>query len=92
MLQTRICANSILATPFVWLAVIVVMAFQLVAFLARLTLVTLRAQADRAMIRDAAERVYTARRTVSGARILALAVRARQGRRTVGMSAAADQT
>jgi len=60
MLQARIRANPELAATFVRLAVIVVMAFQLVAFLARLALVTFRAQAHCAMIRDATERVYPA--------------------------------
>lgn len=60
VLQARIRADPVLAATLVGLAILVAMALQLVALLARLTLVALRAQAHRAMVRDAAERVYSA--------------------------------
>lgn len=57
VLQAWIRADSVFAATLVRLAVVVVMALELIALLARLALVTLRAQAHRAMVRDAAERV-----------------------------------
>lgn len=60
VLQARVRANAVLAATLVRLAVVVVMALQLVALLARLSLVAFRTQAHRAMIRDAAQRVYAA--------------------------------
>lgn len=61
VLQARIRTNSVLAATFVRLAVVVVMALELIALLARLALVTFRTQADRAMARHATESVYSAR-------------------------------
>lgn len=61
VLQARIRANSVLAATFVRLAIVIVMAFQLVALLTRLALIPFGAQAHRTMIRDAAECVYSAR-------------------------------
>lgn len=43
MLQAWICADSVLAAMLVRLAIVVVMAFQLIAFLAGLALITFRA-------------------------------------------------
>jgi len=60
MLQARIRANPVFTATFVRLAVIIVMAFQLVAFLAWFALITFRTQTHRAMVRDATERVYSA--------------------------------
>lgn len=60
VLQARIRADAVLAATLVGLAIVVVMALQLVALLARFALVALRTQAHRTMIRDAAERVYSA--------------------------------
>lgn len=92
VLQTRIGTDSILAAPFVRLAVVVTMTLQLVALLTRFTLEALWTETHRAMIRYATESVDTTGRAIGGARILALAVYARQGGWTVGVGATTDQT
>lgn len=60
VLQARIRANSVFAATFVRLAIVVVVALQLIAFLARLALVALRTQAHRTMIGDATKCIYSA--------------------------------
>lgn len=91
VLEAGIRAHPVLAAPFVRLAVVVPMALQLVALSAWLPLEPFRAQANRPVVRHAAQSVDSARRPVRRARVLALAIDARQGGRTVGVRSATDQ-
>lgn len=77
MLEAGIRAYPVFAAPFVRLAVLVPMALQLVALLAWLPLEPFRAQANRPVIRHAAQSIDSARRSVCRTRILALAIDAR---------------
>lgn len=74
MLEAGIRANPVLAAPFVRLAVLVPMALQLIALLAWLPLEPFRAQANRPVIRHAAQSIDSAWRPVCRTRILALAI------------------
>lgn len=91
VLEAGIRAHPVLAAPFVRLAVVVPMALQLVALSAWLPLEPFRAQANRPVVRHAAQSVDSARRPVRRARVFALAIDARQGGRTVGVRSATDQ-
>lgn len=61
VVQTRIRAYTIVAASLVGLAVLVSVALELVALLARFALVSLGTQANGSMVRHPAQRVYTAR-------------------------------
>lgn len=77
MLEAGVRAYPVLAAPFVRLAVLVPVALQLVALLAWLPLEPFRAQANRPVIRHAAQSIDSARRSVCRTWILALAIDAR---------------
>lgn len=77
MLEAGVRAYPVLAAPFVRLAVLVPVALQLVALLAWLPLEPFRAQANRPVIRHAAQSIDSTRRSVCRTRILALAIDAR---------------
>lgn len=91
VLKARVRANPVIAAPFVRLAVVVPVALQLVAFLARFSLETFRAQADCAVVGNATESVDTARRAIGGAWVLALAVYTGQRRWAICVGAATDE-
>lgn len=74
VLEAGIRAHTVLAAPFVGLAVLVSMALQLIALLAGLPLEPFWAQTHRSVIRHAAQSIDSAGRSICGTRILALAI------------------
>lgn len=77
VLQARVRANALFTTLFVGFAVLVFVAFKLVAFLGRLALIALGAEAHRAMVRHATLCPEPAGRVTGQTGIRALATDAR---------------